>query len=145
MGVVHNGGDRFVGVGVDLHPAGDPGLHQPHIDAPLRDVQRLAHGDGGQGVLHVEQAGHGEPEFPKVAPGAHPEQDVAPPLADLEGVDVRLWVPLGEGEQGPARRPGRLQHPSGVVTVQVDTVDGPLGKNFQLGGEVVLKVRVLNG
>ena len=108
VGIVYDGGDRFISIRVNLHPAGDPGLHQPHIDTPLRDVQRLAHGDGGQRVLHVEQAGHGQPKFPQIAPGADPEQNVVPPLADLGGVDIRLLILLRKGEQGPACRPGRL-------------------------------------
>ncbi len=37
------------------------------------------------------------------------------------------------------------QHPAGVVTVQIDAAHVGLGKDVQLGGEVVLKVRVLNG
>ena len=104
MGVVHDGHDVAVRIGVHLHAAGDPGLHQPHIDGPLRDVQPLAHGDGGQGVLHVEQAGHGQPELPGKAAGTHPEQDVVAPLAYLGGVDVRLRVLLGEGDDLAAAR-----------------------------------------
>ena len=145
MGVVHNGHHRVVGVGVHLHAAGHPGLHQPHIDALLRDVQPLAQGDGRQGVLHVEQPRHGQPELPLEAPGAHPEQDVAPLFADLGGVYVGLLVPAGEGDHRPAAVPGGLEHPAGVVAVQIDAAQVRLGENPQLGGKIVLKVRVLNG
>ena len=145
MGVVHDGGHRLVGVGVDLHPAGDPGLHQTHIDVPLGDVQPLADGDGGQCVLHVEQPRHGQPELPQKAAGLYPEQDVVAPLPDLGGVDVGLLILLGEGVDRLAAGPGGLQHPVGVVAVQIDAADPGLGENAELGGEVVLKVRVLDG
>ena len=145
VGVVHDGGDRLVGVGVHLHPAGHPGLHQAHVDAPLGDGQGLAHADGGQGVFHVEQPGHGQPELPEIPPGAHPEEDVAPPLAHLGGVHVGLLVLPGEGEHRLSGGLCRLQDPVGVVAVQVDAVHRPLLEDAQLGGEVVLEVRVLDG
>ena len=145
VGVVHDGHDVAVRIGVHLHAAGDPGLHQPHIDGPLRDVQPLAHRDGGQGVLHVEQAGHGQPELPGKAAGTHPEQDVVAPLAHLGGIDVRLRVLLGEGDDLAAARLGGGQHPAGVFAVQIDAPHLRLGEDPQLGGEVVLKVGVLDG
>ena len=145
VGIVHNGGDGVVGVGVDLHPPGHPGLHQPHIHRLLRDVQPLAHGDGGQGVFHIEQSGHGQAELPLEPAGAHPEQDVVAPLAHLAGVHVRLLILLGEGDDGAAPLLSGLEHPLGVVAVQIHAGDAGLGEDLQLGGEIVLKVRVLDG
>ena len=52
---------------------------------------------------------------------------------------------LGEGDDPGAVLPGGLQHPVGVVAVQVHAGGGRLGKDPQLGGEVVLKIGVLNG
>ena len=68
-----------------------------------------------------------------------------PPLLHLGAVDVGLRVPLGEGDDRPSAVPGGPQHPVGVVAVQVDAADPGLGEDLQLGGEVVLKVRVLDG
>ena len=132
------------GVGVDLHPPRHTGPFQPGVDVPLGDPQRLAHGDGGQGVFHVEQPRHGEAELPLIPPGAHLEQDVAPPLAHLGGEDIRLLVPLGEGVDRPARLQSGGKDAVRVAAVQVDTVDRPLPEDPQLGGEVVLKVGVLD-
>ena len=145
VGVVHDGGDRPAGAGKDLHPAGDSGPFQSRVDKPGRNVQPLAHGDGGQGVLHVEQPRHGEPELPLIPPGAHLEQDVLPPLAHPAGAHVRRRILLGEGNQTLSRLPGGGQHPFGVVAVQVDAVDRPLSEDAQLRGEIVLKVGVLDG
>ncbi|CCY27433.1 unknown [Firmicutes bacterium CAG:114] len=145
VGIVHDDGDLFIGVGVDLHPSGDPGLHQTREGVLLRHPHRLAHRQGGQGVLDIEQAGHGQPELPAVPGGLDPEKDVSPHFADLGAEDGGRRVLLGEGNHSRAAPPGRLQHPVGVVAVQVHAGRGGLGKNPQLGGKIVLEIRVLNG
>lgn len=145
MGIVHDDSDLFIGVGVDLHPSGDPGLHQTREGVLLRHPHRLAHRQGGQGVLDIEQAGHGQPELPAVPGGLDPEKDVSPHFADLGAEDGGRRVLLGEGNHSRAALPGRLQHPVGVVAVQVHAGRGGLGKNPQLGGKIVLEIRVLNG
>ena len=145
MGVVHNGLDAAVGVGEHLHPPGHPGPHQAVVHRPVGDMQGLAHGDDPQGVLHVEQSGHGQPELPLIGGGAHLEHRLAVLFAHRGSVHVRLGILLGEGDH---RLPGGLgggEHLGGVVAVQVDAVHLGLAENFQLGGEVVLEVRVLDG
>ena len=69
VGVVHDDRDLLVGVGVDLHPAGDPGLHQAGEGVLLGDAQGLTDRQGGQGVLDVEETGHGQAELPAVPGG----------------------------------------------------------------------------
>ena len=145
VGVVHDDGDLLVGVGVDLHPPRDPGLHEAGVGVLLGDAQGLAHRQGGQGVLDVEEAGHGQPELPAVPGGLHPEEDVPPGLPHLGAKDGGGGVLLGEGDDPGAGLPGGLQDPVGVVGVQVDAGGGGLAEDPELGGEVVLKVRVLDG
>ena len=145
VGVVHDGGDVAVGVLVDLHAAGHPGLHEAHIDVLLGDAQALAHGDGGQGVLDVEEAGHGEPELPAEPGGPHPEEDVPALLAHVACIDRGGGVVLGEGDEPPAGLPGGVEHVLHPLGVQVDHGQGGVAEDLQLGGEVVLKVGVLDG
>ncbi len=145
VGVVHDGHHCVVGVGVHLHPPGHPGPEQSGVNGVLRDVEGQTDGDGRQGVFHVEQPRHGQPEGAVQPLRPHMEQDVPPLFPHLVGVDLGGGVPLGEGDDGPARGPGRFQHPVGVVAVQVDAVHRPLPEDAQLGGEVVLEVRVLDG
>ena len=108
VGVVHDHRHLFIGVGVDLHAPGDPGLHQAREGILLGHPHRLAHGQGGQGVLDVEQAGHGQPELPAVAGGLHPEEDVPAHLAHLGAEDGGRGVLLGEGDHPRAALPGGL-------------------------------------
>ena len=144
VGVVHDGGNAFVGVLIDLHPPRHPRLHQSHVDAPLGDTQALAHGDGGQGVLHVEEPRHGQPELPGKPGGLDPEENVVAGLADVGAVDGGGGVLFREGDE-PGGAGGGLQHPAGLVGVQVDHCQAGVLEDAQLGGEVVLKIRVLDG
>ena len=59
VGVVHNGVEAAVGVGVGLHPSGHPGPDQAVVHGGGRDVEGVAHRDDAQGVFHIEQPGHG--------------------------------------------------------------------------------------
>ena len=145
VGVIHNGGDAPVGILIDLHAAGHPGLHEAHVDALLRDAQALAHRDGGQGVLHVEEPRHGQPELPAEAGGLDPEEDVVALLADLGAEHGGRRVLLGEGEDPGAVLPSGVEDPGHLVGVQVHHRQVGVGEDLQLGGEVVLKIRVLNG
>ena len=144
MGVVHNGVEAAVGVGVGLHPPGHPGPDQAVVHGGGRDMEGMTHRNDPQGVLHIEQPGHGQAELPLILGSADMKDGLAVLLPDLAGIDVGLGVPLGEGEHGLARLPGGLQDPAGVVAVQIDAVHLGLGEELQLGGEIVLKIRVLH-
>ena len=144
MGVVHNGVEASIGVGVGLHPPGHPGTDQAVVYGGGWDMEGMTHRDDPQGIFYVEQPWHGQAELPLILGGADVKDGLSVLLPDLAGIDVRLWVPLGEGEHGPACLPGGLQDPVGVITVQIDAVHPGLGEDLQLGGEVVLKIRVLH-
>ena len=145
VGIVHDHTDLFVRVGVDFHAARHAGLHEAGKGILLWHAHGLAHGQGRQGVLDVEQTRHGQPELPAVPGGLHAEQNVSPGLSDLGAKDGGGGVRLGEGDDAGAALPGRFQHPVGVVAVQVHAGGGGLGEDAELGGKVVLKVRVLDG
>ena len=106
-------------------------------------MEGVADCDDAQGIFYVEQSGHGQAEFPLILGSADVKDGLAVLLPDLTGIDVSLWVPLGESKHRPASLLGGLQNPLGIVAVQVDTVYLGLGKDFQLGCEVVLEIRVL--
>ena len=136
--------EAAVGVGVGLHPSGHPGPDQAVVHGGGRDVEGVAHRDDAQGVFHIEQPGHGQAELPLILGGADVKDSLPVLLPDLAGIDVGLGVPLGEGEHGLAGLPGGLQDPAGVVAVQIDAVYPRLGEDLQLGGKIVLKIRVLH-
>ena len=57
MGVVQQDGEPLAD-GHQLHAALDHALAQALVDGLIRQAQHLAHGQGGQGVVHAELTGH---------------------------------------------------------------------------------------
>ena len=80
----------------------------------LRDVQPLAHGDGGQGVFHVEQSGHGQAELPLEPAGAHPEQDVVAPVSYTHLYDSGrvLFLPVEDIAPNPGQPRTQFSQPA---------------------------------
>ena len=60
MGVVNKRCHLLVRRGEKLHAPGHLGARERPHDVLLRDAQQLADGNGGQRVVHVEEARHGE-------------------------------------------------------------------------------------
>ena len=58
-------------------------------------MEGMAHCNDSQGVLHIEQPGHGQAELPLILGSADVKDGLAVLLPDLAGIDVGLGGPAG--------------------------------------------------
>lgn len=121
------------------------GARERSHDVLLRDAQQLADGNGGQRVVHVEEARHGEHAAALPAGGVGNKLHVAVAGLDVRGPDVSALAPLRREAQHTRAAAGALGNDVGMLAVHVDHGGAADVKDAQLALEVVLKVRVLHG
>ena len=142
MGIIDNGNDPAVARRIDLHAALHPRIFKPLFHKPDRHPETPADGNRRGGVLNVEQPRHGYPEFLVKAVGFHTEAYGTALFPDIRNINRVVRMRTEGNDTAPARF-RILKHPAGVFRIGIDAGKAAGIENFQLGGKIILKIRML--
>ena len=141
--VVDDDGDVLVAALVDLHAARGARLAKARAHILLRHVEHHADGHGSEGVGDVEKAGHRDGKFTVVLERGNREVE---PVAALFHMLAGDSVALMRAERDEvAAILGVLDDAVCILGVGIDAAEAAGVENFELGIEVILEVRVLDG
>ena len=141
--VVDDDGDVLVAALVDLHAARGARLAKARAHILLRHVEHHTDGHGSEGVGDVEKAGHRDGKFTVVLERGNREVE---PVAALFHMLAGDSVALMRAERDEvAAILGVLDDAVCILGVGIDAAEAAGVENFELGIEVVFKIRVLDG
>ena len=141
--IVDDDGDLLIAAFVDLHPPSGARLAKTRAHIFLRHVERHADRHGGKGVGDIEKPRHRDGKFTVVLERGNREvEPVAALFHMLAGDSVAL---MRAKRDEVAAVLGVFDDTLCILCVGVDAADAAGIKNFKLGREIVLKVRVLDG
>ena len=143
MGVVDQARYFVVGRAQQLHSAWHLNVHQRKYSVLLANTQVVGNGDCCKGILHVEEAGHGQRSGAGPGWRMHGKRDHALVRGDFVRPNGGVGIGCGEGQDllASLRTLHDLVKHHGVL---VDDGHASEVKNLQFALKVIFKSRVFN-
>ena len=141
--IVDDDGDVLVAAFVNLHAARGARLAKARAHVFLRHVEHHTDGHGGEGVGDVEKAGHRDGKFTVVLERGDCEVEPVTALFHMLAGDGIALVRAKRDEVAAVL--GVFDDAVCVLGVGIHAAEAAGVEDFELGVEVVLKVRMLDG
>ena len=141
--IVDDDGDIFVAALVDLHTSRGARLAQSRTNIFLRHVERHADRHGGKRVGDIEKPRHGDGKFAAVLRRDDSEIKPVRALFRVLAIDGVRLVRAERDELAASLC--IFNDAPGVLCVGIDAAEAAGIKDLELGGKVILKVRMLDG